>query len=88
MFCAEADVRDYVVSNDIDSVLLTENWLTSSDADERAELTPDGYHQKDIRDRPAELVVGFVVLSSVIISFCQLGNSIPLFMVIMSYCVM
>ena len=59
------------MSNDLDSVLLTETWLTPSDADARAELTPDGYKQRDNRDRPAELVVGLVVLSRVVISFAN-----------------
>ena len=42
-----ADISDYVVSNDIDIVLLTETWLTSNDAIKRAEVTPYGYKLKD-----------------------------------------
>ena len=54
-----ADIRDYVVSNNIDIVLLTETWLTSSDAVKRADVIPDGIRMT-IRGRPAELAVGLV----------------------------
>ena len=47
MWNKTADISDYVVSNDIDSVLLTETWLTSSDAVKHAEVTHDGYKLKD-----------------------------------------
>ena len=39
-------VRNYVVSNDINTVLLTETRLTYSDAGKRADVTPDGYKLK------------------------------------------
>ena len=39
-------VRNYVVSNDINIVLLTETRLTYSDAGKRADVTPDGYKLK------------------------------------------
>ena len=42
-----ADISDYVVTNDIDVVLMTETWLTSCDAVKRAKLTPGGFNLKD-----------------------------------------
>ena len=42
-----ADISDYVVTNDIDVVLMTETWLTSGDAVKRAELMPGGFNLKD-----------------------------------------
>ena len=42
-----ADISDYVLTNDIDVVLMTETWLRSGDAVNRAELTPGGFNLKD-----------------------------------------
>ena len=42
-----ADISDYVVTYDIDVVLMTDIWLTSGDAVNRAELTPGGFNLKD-----------------------------------------
>ena len=45
-FVNSCSVRNYVVSNDINIVLLTETRLTYSDAVKRADVTPDGYKLK------------------------------------------
>ena len=75
-------VTMYVVTNDIDVVLMTQTWLASGDAVILAELTPGGFNLKD-NPRPSGRTGGGVgVLFK---KFCHLANSTPLNMVIMNY---
>ena len=79
-----ADISDYVVTNDIDVVLMAETWLTSGDAVKHAELTPGGFNLKD-NPRPSGRTGGGVgvlfktgiqckVLSSGELNFFEYGN--------------
>ena len=79
-----ADISNYVLTNDIDVVLMTETWLTSGDAVKHAELTSGGFNLKD-NPRPSGRTGGGVgvlfktgiqckVLSSGELNFFEYGN--------------
>ena len=87
-----ADISDYVVTNDIDVVLMTGTWLTSGDAVKRAELKPDGYDLKDNPRSSGRIGGGIVilfktgirckVLSSGELTFCEYGSYELLFIIV------
>ena len=70
-------ISKYVVTSDIDIVLMMETWLTSGDAVKHAELKPEGCDLKDNPRPSGRIGVLFKtgkVLSSYELSSFEYGN--------------